>query len=198
MNPSSYAFIVFYTLYNVVISTNPILYSDNPSAVPIQNFDFVYIPKDVVHNHLPAFEKRKLDLEARKIAVDHKIKAPAFNQTASQVQLVEWFKRRQINQNDPKGERRAVLNKKLCRSTAELDLLIPLRRDLIVDLKRLHGKIQKDCSDKNGRLTDRQNSECRTMKEHAAHLSSKMMKMNTKERILLQLILDTRKEFILL
>lgn len=190
-----------FTIFFITMAqcTVPILYSDNPSAVPVQSFDFVYIPKEVVQNHLPAFEKRKLNIEAHKIAVENKIKPPAFNETAAQVQLVEWFKRRKINEHDPKGERRALLNRTLCKSQAELDLLIPQRKNLITDLQRLHKKIQRDCSQSNTvRLSDFQDSECRAMKEHSAHLSVMLMQMNEQERRLLQLIIDTRKDVALL
>ena len=176
--------------------SKPILFSDNPSAVAVQNFDFVYFPKEVVRSHLPAFERNKLRLQANRIAQKHNLTIPKYNDTTTHLGIVEWFKRRQITEKDPDGEKRKGLKRELCKLTSQLDEIIPLRKNLITDIQRLQTASSASCSTSNNRLNDSQFHECKTVKEHLQLQSSQLMKMNEKEKEILQKMRDVRKQIV--
>lgn len=180
---------------------NPILMANNPSAVPVQNFDFVYIPKDVVLSHLPAFDAKKLKLEAEIIAKKLKINEKKFplNCTQNQLRLVNWYKQQKISQKDPKGETRQRLKMELAKLNSQLEILIPQRKNLIIDIQRLQKTVQNRCNDPSiTRLSDFQFNECKAMKEQVMILSRILMDLNENERVLLQRERDIRKQFTLL
>lgn len=192
--------ISFLYLISFCSGSKPILFSDNPSAVPVQSFDFVYIPKEVVQTHLPAFEKKRLRLRAEHAIKELKLNIPVPADTTTQVQLVELLKRKQISEKDPNGEKRKSLKRELCKMNTELNALVPIRRNLIADIQRLQRTAQRECTptNLNSRLSDRQDAECRAMREYITFQSSQLMQMNEKERIYLQRIRDIRKEINLL
>lgn len=197
MMPTIISFLYFISF---CASSNPILFSDNPSAVPVQSFDFVYIPKEVVHSHLPAFEKKRLQMRAEHAIKELKLKMPVPQDTTTQLQLVGLLKRKQISEKDPNGEKRKTLKKELCQMNTELNLLVPHRKNLIADIQRLQRTTQRECSptNLNSRLSDKQDAECRAMKEYITFQSSQLMEMNQREKIYLQRIQDIRKEITLL
>jgi hypothetical protein len=197
MIPKIISFLYF---ISVCAGSKPILFSDNPSAVPVQSFDFVYIPKEVVQTHLPAFEQKRLRLRAEHAIKELKLNVPVPADTTAQLQLVGLLKRKQISEKDPKGEKRKALKRELCKMNTELNLLVPIRRNLISDIQRLQRTAQKECTptNLNSRLSDKQDAECRAMKDYITFQSSQLMKMNQKERIYLQRMRDIRKEINLL
>lgn len=183
---------------NVVIGSKPILFSDNPSALPVTNFDFVFIPKEVVRSHLPAFEQNKLRLQANQISKRFNLTVPKYNDTAMHLNIVEWYKRRQISEKDPDGQRRKALKRELCQLTTQLDPIVSLRKNLIMDIQRLQASIQRSCSTtSNSRLSDSQFIECRVMKEHLELQSTQLMKMNENEKKILQRMRDIRRQIAL-
>ena len=190
--------IILYLIDKISCST-PILNSENPSAVPIQNFDFVFIPKEVVQSHLPAFEKRKLRLTANCIAKELNIFPPAPTDYASQLKLLEWYERKKLAEKDPKGIKRKYLNRELCRLNSLLDYLVLRRRNLISDVARVKLSIQ-ECNlqvKSSSSNSDFRFIECEAIKEHFIRLSTELRQMNLKEREILQRISIIRKEFTL-
>lgn len=191
-------FSIILFLIDKISCSTPILNSDNPLAVPIQNFDFVFIPKEVVQSHLPAFERRKLRLKANCIAKELNIFPPAPTDSASQLKLLEWYKRKKLAEKDPKGMKRKYLNRELCRLNSLLDFLVLKRRNIISDVARVKISIQ-EC---NSRVKSSSNSEyryieCKAIKEHFTRLSTELRQMNLKEREILLRIAIIRKEFTL-
>ena len=176
--------------------SSPILFSGNPSAVPVQNFDFVFIPKDVVQTHLPAFEKKKLRLQAIRAAEMLKVPIPQMDDTIGMVQLVDLYKRHQISKNDPNGSRRKQLKKELCQMNTELDVLIPLRKNVISDMQRLQQPFQTTCN-RSTRLSDQEYLHCKAIDKHLKINSGRLMQMNKREKVILQRIRDIRKEILL-
>ena len=178
---------------------NPILNSKNPSAVPVQNFDFVYIPRNVVNSHLPAFSPKQLKLKAEKIAKEFKVenKIP-LNCMRNQVQLVDWYNKHQIFRKDPQGVKRKALKMELSKLNAELSILIPSRRNFISDLERIQQSIRVICvpPNINARLNDLQFKECMAMKQQELLLSNELMKLNLKERQILKRERDLRKKMV--
>ena len=174
----------------------PILMSNNPSALPVQTFDFIYIPKHVVISHLPAFEGKRLKEKAKNIAKTMQINVNKFplNCTRNQVQLVNWDQLRKISQKDPTGSLRKGMKLELKKLAGELEELIFKRRNLIEDIKIIQKTVQNRCSN-NVRLPDFQFNECRAMKGQLMKLSRKLMDYNENERIILQREKDLRKQF---
>jgi len=175
----------------------PILFSDNPNAVPVQNLDFVYFTKEIVQAHLPAFETKRLRLRAENAINKLKLNIPVPVDPVKQLELIEVYKRQQISEKDPKGERRKSLKKELCKLNFNLNLLVPIRRNLVSDIRRLKSTSKRECNS-NGRLTDKQEAECRAMREYINLQSTQLMEMNERERFDLQRMSDIRKEINLL
>ena len=193
---------VLFTLFLIINSSiisatlSPILNSENPSALPVQNFDFVYIPKKVVESHLPSFYPNQLKLKAKRIAKEFKIenKIP-LNCMRNQVQLVDWYNKHQMVKKDPQGIKRREMKKELDKLNMELSYLIPLRRNLFSDIGRLKQSIRVVCipPNINTRLNDLQFKECMAMKQQETLLSKEMIKLNQKERQILRKERDIRK-----
>lgn len=175
----------------------PILFSDNPNAVPVQSLDFVYFTKEVVQAHLPAFEKKRLRLRAENAINKLKLNVPVPADPAKQLELIELHKRHQIAEKDPKGEKRKSLKKELCKLNYNLKLLVPFRRNLVSDIQRLKITAQRECNT-NLRLTDKQEAECRAIREYINLQATQLMEMNERERFSLQRMRNIRKEIILL
>lgn len=193
-----YLSIIFLTITGIYSPiTKPILFSENPKAVPVQNFDFVYFPKEVVQAHLPAFEKKRLRLKAENAIKMLKLNIPVPVDPARQLELVELYKRRQVFEKDPKGLKRTALKKELCRLNQNLTLIIPMRRNLVSDIQRLKRTIRRDCNI-NIRLADKQDAECRAMRDYLNLQMTQLSEMNQRERFYLQRMRDIRKEIILL
>jgi hypothetical protein len=175
----------------------PILFSENPNAIPVQNFDFVYFPKEIVQAHLPAFEKKRLRLKAENAIKILKLNIPLPVDPAKQIELIDLYKRKQISEKDPRGEKRMELKKELCKLNHNLNLIIPIRRNLISDIQRLKRTIRRDCKI-NFRLTDKQDAECRAMQEYINFQTTQLAELNQRERFDLQRMRDIRKEINLL
>lgn len=190
--------IIFLTITGIYSSIpKPILFSENPKAVPVQNFDFVFFPKEVVQAHLPAFEKKRLSLKAENAIKMLKLNIPVPVDPARQLELVELYKRRQVFEKDPKGLKRTALKKELCILNQNLNIIIPMRRNLVSDIQRLKRTIRRDCN-VNIRLADKQDAECRAMREYLNLQMTQLSEMNQRERFALQRMRDIRKEIILL
>ena len=179
------------------MNVKPILNSDNEKAVPVQNFDFVYIPKDVVMQHLPAFDPKQLNIKAHKIAQKYNMPAPAFNETAAQIDLIEWYKRKRMSETDPSGEKRRALKAEKCEKTKKLEAIISIRKNLIADIQRINRKIHNDCKT-SGRLSDFQYSECAALRSTSKIQSQELMQINEKERQILHKLRDIKKTISLL
>jgi len=175
----------------------PILFSDNPNAVPVQNLDFVYFTKEIVQAHLPAFETKRLRLRAENAINKLKLNIPVPVDPVKQLELIEVYKRQQISEKDPKGEIRKSLKKELCKLNYNLNLLVPIRRNLVSDIQRLKSTAKRECNS-NVRLTDKQEAECRAMREYINLQSTQLIEMNERERFDLQRMSDIRKEINLL
>lgn len=179
----------------------PVLISENAAAVPVQNFDFVYIPKHEVYSHLPSFEPKKLKIEAEKIAKMYKIDEKKFPLTCTQnqVRLVDWHNRRKLIQRDPNGNLRRSMKLELEKLNGDLAVLIPRRRNLFIDIQRLQRTVQNRCYlPSNQRLSDVQYNECQAMKNQLMLNSRILMDLNRAERIILQREIDIRKRLKLL
>lgn len=193
-----YFLIIFLTITGIYSSIpKPILFSENPKAVPVQNFDFVFFPKEVVQAHLPAFEKKRLSLKAENAIKMLKLNIPVPVDPARQLELVELYKRRQVFEKDPKGLKRTALKKELCILNQNLYIIITMRRNLVSDIQRLKRTIRRDCN-VNIRLADKQDAECRAMREYLNLQMTQLSEMNLRERFALQRMRDIRKEIILL
>lgn len=192
-------FILLFIINNFVNSSavRPILNSENPSAVPVQNFDFVYIPKSVVESHLPSFSPKQLKQKAERIAKELRIenKIP-LNCIGNQVQLVDWYNKQKMAKTDPQGIKRRSIKMELEKLNTELSLLIPIRRNIFSDIARLQQSIKIKCipPSPNARLNDLQFKECMAMKQQEKLLSSELVKMNQKERQILRREIDLRKQ----
>lgn len=195
-----YTAILFFVTFSSGSKSKPILFSDNPKAVPVQSLDFVYFPKEIVQAHLPAFERKRLKLKAEKAIKELNLNITVPVNPTHQIQLVEWHKRKQISEKDPNGDKRKSLKKELCKLNSDLNSLVPIRRNLISDIQRLQRTTQRECTptNLNTRLTDQQDAECRAMKEYISFQSKQLMELNERERLTLQKIRDIRKEIDLL
>lgn len=181
---------------SIIFGLSPILNGGNPSAIPVQNFDFVYIPKHVVESHLPSFYPTKLKMRAERIAKEFKVEGRIpLNCMGNQVQLVDWYDKHQMAKKDPQGIKRRAIKKELDKLNMELSLLIPLRRNFYADLERLQQSIRIVCvpPNINSRLNDLQFKECGAMKQQETLLSSELMKLNQKERQILRREKDLRR-----
>jgi len=193
--------LIVFIFNSVIFALNPILNSENPLAIQVQNFDFVYIPKNVVESHLPAFYPKQLKRKAERIAKEFKVdgKIP-LNCMRNQVQLVDWYNKHQIVKKDPQGIKRRAIKKELDKLNMELSYLIPLRRNFISDIGRLQQSIRVICipPNINARLNDLQFKECMAMKQQETLLSNEVTKLNHDERQILERKSDLRNELIIL
>lgn len=190
--------ILLFNDYCSCSNPKPILNSKNPSAIPIQNFDFVFIPKEVVKLHMPAFERCSLRLKAERIAQELKISLPIPTDVETQFKLLEWYKRQKWAKQDPNGDKMKSLKRELCKLNSQLDSLISYRRNLISDVARLSLSV-KDCDSghSNQALSDSRFIECKAIKDHYTHQMSELNRMNLNERNILQEIHNIRQQFAL-
>ena len=183
------SFSVLILFLNFASGQGPILVPKTPTARPVREFDFVYLPKETVVRYLPGFSRLELRKKSEKAAKILNIPQP--QDPRAQVLAIQKARRIELESLDPNGQQRQIITSRLALLKQQLDLVVGQRNRFLVDLDRLKAE-QTHCSATNP--TDSQaRLRCLAVDDEISSLNSIITPLNQQERQILKETFDLRK-----
>jgi len=162
--------------------------TDSPDAVPVQQLDYVYLPKEVIESLLPHRTRREIRVEACEVASLFNLPCP--DDYKIQLQLIETYKKYRKMQSDPDGRKRIELQRQLAELNTQLNQIINERRIFLLNLKTAERNF-RGCH--AHQISDARKAECDALSDQIQPQQRKLAELSSQELEIMKIITATKQ-----
>lgn len=173
--------------FQLVLAANAVV--DNPDVVPVQQLDYVYLPKGVVESLLPRKTRRHIRVEACEIASSFGLSCPENLKT--QLQLIDTYQKYRKIEADPSGGRRKAINEKIVELTEQLNMVVNERRLILLDL---NNAANNSIGCNSFQISDARKAECSVLHAQIPPLQAELAQLNSREMKIIKSLLAIKRE----